>query len=66
MINSSLENQIKDGKEAFLFVHFEETEDIQVPGNCRTGNYEGIEKGINSAHLREIGNDNLDVQKRKQ
>ena len=46
MINSSLENQIKDGKGKFLFVHFEETEDIHVPVNCRTGNDEGIEKGI--------------------
>ena len=65
MINSSLENQIKDGKGKFLFVHFEETEDIHVPVNCRTGNDEGIEKGINFAHVREIRNDNLDIRKRK-
>ena len=65
MINSSLENQIKDGKGKFLLVHFEESEDIHVPVNCRTGNEEGIEKGINVAHEREIRNDNLDLRKRK-
>ena len=51
-IDSSLENQIKDGKGKFLFVHFKKVEDIHIPVSCRTRNDEGNQKENNAVHAK--------------
>ena len=65
MINSSLENQIKDGKGKFLFVHFKKVEDIYIPVSCRTGNDEGNQKENKFVCARNIVNDSLNAIKMK-
>ena len=65
MNNSSLENQKKDGRRKFLFVHFKKDVDVRIPVRCRTENDEGNQKENTFVRARKIVNDSLNAIKMK-